>query len=56
MVTVAVCILALLFAAGSITPLLLSDDIDAVVQVRPAAEQEQESVILPCSAGDRASR
>jgi len=41
MVTVAVCILALLFAAGSVTPLLLSDDLDEVVDLHTPVEQEQ---------------
>jgi hypothetical protein len=41
MITVAVCILALLFAAGSITPLLLSDDVDSVVNLRTPVAEEQ---------------
>ena len=41
MVTVAVCILALLFAAGSVTPLLLSDDLDEVVDLHTPVEHEQ---------------
>ncbi len=41
MITVAVCILALFFAAGSITPLLISDDLDSVVDLQTPVEQEQ---------------
>jgi hypothetical protein len=42
MVTVAVCVLALLFAAGSVTPLLLSDDLDTVVELHAPQEQEPQ--------------
>lgn len=41
MITVAVCILALLFAAGSVTPLLISDDLDAVVDLTTPVAEEQ---------------
>lgn len=41
MVTVAVCILAVLFAAGGVAPLLLGDDLDAVVDLQTPIEQEQ---------------
>ncbi len=40
MITVAVCILALLFAAGSVTPLLISDDVESVVDLSTPAAGE----------------
>jgi hypothetical protein len=42
MITVAVCLLAILFAAGSLTPLLLADDLDSVVDLHTPLEE-------PCS-------
>ncbi len=41
MITVAVCILALFFAAGSAAPLLLSDDVDSVVDLHTPVAEEQ---------------
>ena len=40
MITVAVCILAVLFTAGSLTPLLLTDDLDSVVDLHRPVDEE----------------
>ncbi len=41
MITVTVLILAVLFAAGSITPLLISDDVNDVVDLHTSVAEEQ---------------
>ena len=41
MITVTVLVLAVLFAAGSITPLLISDDVDDVVDLHTPVAEEQ---------------
>ena len=49
MITVAICLLAVLFTAGSLTPLLLTDDLDSVVDLQTPMEEE------PCSCRRSAS-
>ncbi len=41
MITVAVCILAVFFTAASVTPLLLSEDVQSVVDLSTPVSEEQ---------------